>query len=160
VDPVVVAEHLSGLLADEARLLAQLEHLLEAEAEALRSDDLSAIERAGGERQKCTNELLRLDQERLETCRMLGYAPDRHGFGKLLTDCDGRGELTRCWRATLDVLARCRDANDRNGAVVTAKLRRIEGLLATLRGGDAVPQIYGAGGTRDVAARSLTLGRA
>jgi hypothetical protein len=48
--------------------------------------------------------------------------------------------------------------NDRNGTVVTAKLRRVEALLVTLRGGDTGPRVYGAGGQPGRAARSVPLG--
>jgi flagellar biosynthesis/type III secretory pathway chaperone len=55
--------------------------------------------------------------------------------------------------------ARCRDRNERNGATVSAKLRRIESLLVTLRGGqDRVAPVYGASGARALGAASIDLG--
>ena len=99
-----------------------------------------------------------LDEERRSACRMLGFGDGRDAFERLLDACDPGGDLSRRWQSSRDVLLRCKESNDRNGAVVTAKLRRVEALLVTLRGGEAGPRVYGAGGQPGTAARSVTLG--
>jgi flagella synthesis protein FlgN len=148
----------SRLIADERALLERFEDLLEREAAALRTDDVVAIEAAGAARQEGSSELLRLEEERRNACRMLGFGDGRDAFERLLHACDPGGDLSHRWQALRDVLLRCKDLNDRNGAVVTAKLRRVEALLVTLRGGDTGPRVYGAGGQPGAAARSVTLG--
>jgi len=51
--------------------------------------------------------------------------------------------------------------DEANGAIVAAKLRRVEALLVTVRGGaDNVVPVYGATGQRQLPARGLALGRA
>lgn len=156
----VTRELAARLIAEERGLLERFEHLLDREAAALRTDEVAAIEGAGADRQACSSALLRVDEERRQACRMLGYGDDRDAFERLLAACDPAGELARVWQSSHDVLLRCRHANDRNGAIVTAKLRRVEALLALLRGGNADAQIYEAGGQARPAARSVSLGLA
>lgn len=160
MDPTLIGDHMSGLLTEETLLLARLERLLEKEAEVLQGDDLDAVESVGHERQRCTSSLLKIDQERRETCHMLGFDTTRAGFEALLAFCDPTGELNRRWQAELALLSRCQAANDRNGAVVTAKLRRVESVLAAVRGNEPAAQAYGSSGIRRTPARSLSLARA
>lgn len=160
MDPTLIGDHLAGLLTEEGLLLERLERLLTREAEVLEGDDLEAVERVGLERQHCTSALLKIDQERRETCRMLGFEASRTGFEALLAFCDHTGDLNRRWHAGLEVLARCQAANDRNGVLVTAKLRRVEALLATVRGGEPAAQVYGSSGTHRTPLRSLSLAQA
>jgi len=160
MDPGVTRELAARLIAEERALLERFEQLLEREAAALRSDDVATIEAAGADRQACTSALLRIDEERRQACRMLGFGDDRDAFERLLAGCDPGGELARSRQASRDLMLRCKEANDRNGAVVTAKLRRVEALLVTLRGGDAGAPVYGASGESRAAARSVALGLA
>lgn len=158
MDHLATRQLASRLIAEERVLLERFEQLLDREAAALRTDDVAAIEAAGADRQACSSELLRLDEERRNACRMLGFGDGRDAFERLLGACDPGGDLSRRWLSSRDVLLRCKESNDRNGAVVTAKLRRVEALLVTLRGGEAGPRVYGAGGQPGTAARSVTLG--
>jgi flagellar biosynthesis/type III secretory pathway chaperone len=160
MDPGVTRELAARLIAEERALLERFEQLLEREAAALRSDDVATIETAGADRQACASALLRIDEERRQACRMLGFSDGRDAFERLLAWCDPGGQLARNRQASRELILRCKEANDRNGAVVTAKLRRVEALLVTLRGGDAGAQVYGAGGQSRAAARSIALGLA
>jgi flagellar biosynthesis protein FlgN len=159
MDPTLVAEHMRSLLGEEAVLLSQLEALLDRETDALKADDLLEIEHIGRERHRCIEALMRIDSERRVACRMLGLADDHGQFERLLDHCDASGSLKSRWQAGLEIAARCKDRNDRNGAVVAAKLRRVEALLMTVRGGqDTVAPVYGASGMRTLAAQGLELG--
>jgi flagellar biosynthesis protein FlgN len=159
MDLTLVADHMRDLLGQEAVLLSQLEALLEKESDALRGDDLAAMERVGAERHRCVETLMSIDSERRIACRMMGLGEDGQQFESLLDRCDGTGALKSRWHAGLEIAARCKDRNERNGAVVAAKLRRVEALLMTVRGGqDQVAPVYGAGGMRNVTARGFELG--
>jgi flagella synthesis protein FlgN len=161
MDPALVADHMRDLLGQEAVLLSQLEALLEKEADALRLDDVALIEQIGRERHRCVEALMQIDSERRIACRMMGLAVDGRQFELLLDSCDSTGGLKARWHAGLEAAARCKDRNDRNGAVVTAKLRRVEALLMTLRGGpNHVAPVYGAGGQRPVGGSRFELGYA
>jgi flagella synthesis protein FlgN len=159
MDAALVADHMRDLLAQEAVLLSELEALLDKETEALRVDDLPEMERIGRERHRCVEALMAIDSERRVACRMMGFGEDKQQFEKLLDQCDSTGGLKARWHAGLEVAARCKDRNERNGAVVTSKLRRVEALLMTVRGGqDQVAPVYGASGKRDVTSGRVELG--
>ena len=159
MDVSLVAEHMRDLLGQESVLLSELEALLEQESAALRADDLEDIEHAGRERQRCVDALMSIDTERRLACRMMGLGEDSRQFEQLLDQCDHTGALKSRWHAGLEIAARCKDRNERNGAVVAAKLRRVEALLMTVRGGqNHVAPVYGAGGQRNVTSRGYELG--
>jgi flagella synthesis protein FlgN len=147
VQPADIRRHLERILGDEARLLAELEQILTRESAVVRGDDATAIENIGGSRQHCVDALSRLDDERTATCRMLSFGAGRAGFEKLLAWCDADRTLYARWQRNLGIAGRCKDQNDRNGAVVALKLGQVQKLLATLRGGSVEPA-YGRQGAR------------
>ena len=147
IQPADIRQHLETVLSDEAQLLAELEQLLQREAEVVRGDDPTAIEGIGSSRHRCVDLLTRLDTERATACRMLSFGGGRDGFEKLLSWCDPGGDLRRRWQHNLLIARRCKELNDRNGAVVALKLGQVQQLLATLRGGGA-PAVYGRQGAR------------
>ncbi len=155
-----VRRHLERVLGDETRLLGELEQLLEREAGVVRGSDASAIENIGGTRHQCVTALTRLDAERMEACRMLSYQANRDGFERLLAWCDPSHALRQKWQANLQVARRCKDLNDRNGAVVALKLGQVRQLLSTLRGGAASAQTYGRQGSRFEGFQRRELGQA
>ncbi len=152
VRPADVQRHVERILGEEARLLGELERLLSAEAEVLRGDDAAAIERIGSSRHQCIDALTSLEAERGEACRLIGRG--RGDFERLLDWCDPSQRLHARWRGNLAVARRCKEQNDRNGAVVTARLNRVRQLLAQLRGA-APPATYAPG----PAAAAAVLGR-
>jgi flagella synthesis protein FlgN len=159
MDAALVGDHMRDLLTQEAVLLSELEALLDKESDALRVDDLPEMERIGRERHRCVEALMSIDSERRIACRMMGVGEDRPQFERLLDHCDRTGALKSRWHAGLEMAARCKDRNERNGAVVTAKLRRVESLLMTVRGGqNHVAPVYGASGLRSVTSRGFELG--
>ena len=80
---------LSRLLDEERRLLLRLEGLLDAEKAILLKDDSpEELEAACITRQECRGALLRLQDERSNLLRMLGYSPDNAGLLSLIKACD------------------------------------------------------------------------
>jgi flagella synthesis protein FlgN len=139
---------LERVLGDEARLLAELEQVLARESDVVRGDDPVAIERIGGSRHQCVSALTRLDAERMDACRMLSYPANRAGFERLLSWCDNDRALLGRWERNLQTARRCKELNDRNGAVVALKLGQVRQLLSTLRGSSDAPATYGRQGAR------------
>ena len=159
VRPADIRAHVQRLLAEEQVQLNRLHELLLRESAVLRGDDVAAIERIGAERHDCTSNLTRLDAERRELCRMLSHEPGRDGFEQLLRWCDAGGDLRQQWLANLTVARRCKEHNDRNGAVVSVKLNHVQKLLGAIRG-DSPSPVY-APQSRGVAAFApRELGRA
>jgi len=145
VQPADCRKSLEGLLAEEATVLARLEDLLKREHELLVADDLDGLEKATDERQACIATLARVEDERRSLCRMLGHTADAAGLAQVLRWCDPDGRLQQRWTDGAARAARCRDLNARNGALVTARLRRVEGLLGMMSGSSASRDTYGPG---------------
>jgi flagellar biosynthesis/type III secretory pathway chaperone len=143
MDATLCKDHLRRLITDENRLLGELESLLDQELGFLNDSDIDALENAGQVRQTCMGALIRLEDERRSLCSMSGKSADLHGLEALLKWCDPTGSLqphlTECTaRAT-----RCRELNDRNGMVVTARMKRVEGMLNVITGRSQAPVTYG-----------------
>ncbi|MEQ1579585.1 MAG: flagellar protein FlgN [Steroidobacteraceae bacterium] len=146
LDPMLTRQHVEQLLGDEWRTLAQLEVLLTKEHGLLEDGNVDAIEEAGNARQGCISSLLRIDEERRSLCKMLGFSADAEGLGHLLRWCDPANGLATKWSTCLEKAGRCQQLNQRNGALVTARLRRVEGLLGVLTGGNRNSTVYSAQG--------------
>ena len=147
MDADVCREHLAEVLAEEAALLAELKGLLEREYEVLGSKDAVALEKTILARQERVGALARLEEHRRSLCSLHGYSPDYAGLERLLVWCDPQGTLVSRLRECAKRAAECRDLNDRNGTMVAAKLRRVEGLLGALTARPARADTYSPDGT-------------
>lgn len=143
MDPRVCREHLEKLLAEETNTLAQLETLLDREHDLLTANDIDELERAGEARQQCVGTLVRIEDERRSLCRMMNVPADVTGLDRLLTWCDPTKALRRRWTECAERATRCRHLNERNGALVTARLKKVEGALDVLTGRANQPKVYG-----------------
>lgn len=143
----VCREQLDKLIAAETEVLARLEDLLTKEHEIIRTNDIEALERAGDERQACIIELARIQDDRRTLCRMMDLPTDPQGIERLLQWCDPSNDLQRRWAACAERALRCRNANERNGALVSARLKRVEGLLGAITGPSASSPLYAANGS-------------
>lgn len=153
MDPGVCREHLEKLLAEETAALAQLETVLDREHELLIANDVDALERAGETRQTLVGTLVRAEDERRSLCRMMNVPPDHQGLERLLAWCDPSRTLKRRWAECAERATRCRQANDRNGALVAARMKRLEGVLEVLTG-RAQSKVYGRQGAFETPGRS------
>lgn len=160
MDPDVCREHLAEVLTEEAGLLADLQALLDREYEVLGSKDTVELERTVLARQERVGALARIEEHRRSLCSMHGYSPDFAGLERLLLWCDPRGTLVsrlrECARRAVD----CRELNERNGTLVAAKLKRVEGLLGALTGRPASADTYTANGSTEPPRTSRVLGAA
>jgi len=135
-------------------LLAQLEDLLEREQEVLKSKDVAAINATALERQERIGALARLEEQRRTLCTLHGQTPDLPGLEKVMAWCDSKGSLIPRLRECAERAARCRDLNDRNGTLVNARLKRVEGLLNVLTGRANSVHTYGPKGACAPSSRS------
>jgi flagellar biosynthesis/type III secretory pathway chaperone len=159
VQPHDVQQHLDRVLTEEGRLLGELEGVLHLETDVLRGEDTDAIASVGNSRHRYVDNLTRLDAERGSTCRMLSFGSGPDAMARLLAWADPSGQLQRQWSRNLDIARRCKRINDQNGAIVTAKLGRVQQLLGKLRGVNT-PPVYSARGARYGALGPRDLGRA
>jgi flagellar biosynthesis protein FlgN len=157
MDAPLCRDHLQRLVTDENRLLDQLETLLDEELEYLNRDDIEALSNAGQARQSCMGELIRIEDERRSLCRMSGRSGDKQGLEELLNWCDPSGSLKALWQDYAARALRCRERNDRNGIMVTARLKRIEDMLNVITGRTQAPATYGKQGAYAPAAAGRML---
>lgn len=149
---------LSRLLDDERRLLLQLEQLLDREKTILLQDESPEhLERACRDRQDCMVALLRLQDERQSLLRVAGYSTDNAGLAGLIKDCDPERRLPARWAECAELAKRCRALNDHNGALVTSRMRRIQGMLEVLTGKRTERTTYGRQAHQGFATRGRVL---
>lgn len=142
MDPAVCREHLTELFREESALLVELEQLLTREAHILEGSDIQEIEQTTQARQARMGGLARLEEQRRSLCALHGFASDRAGLEAVMAWCDPSGNLTESLRECAGRAVRCRDLNDQNGVLVTARLQRVEHLLGTLTGRPTRPDTY------------------
>lgn len=156
MDAMLCSEHLDRLLTREASALATLQTLLDKEYETISNNDIESLDSTGAQRQECVGGLLRIEDERRALCRAMDYPMDAAGIDRLLTWCDPSHRLRRRWKETLKLATACRGLNERNGTLVAAKLRRVDGLLSVLTGHRKDGAVYGRNGVQHLnAGRSL-----
>lgn len=126
---------LARLLSEENGLLATLAQQLAREHELLAGNDVDGLEKAGGNRQETLSKLLRVEDERQGLCRQLGRNADKAGMAALLAWCDPAGSLADAQTTCARLAGECRAQNERNGALVTARLTRASSLLDLLSDG-------------------------
>ena len=125
-------ERFARLIHDESRALSELAALLEREHGYLEGNDVAALEGAARERQKCVARIFRVDEERRALCRDMGHSQDLKGLEELIRWCDSKGTLARGWAECSAAADKCRQLNDRNGALVAARLTHVQARLGVL----------------------------
>ena len=160
VDRDVCREHLAEVLAEEAALLGELRTLLEREYEVLGTKDPVAVEQTVLARQERVGALARVEEHRRSLCSLHGYSPDYAGLEGLMLWCDPQGTLVSRLRECAKSAADCRDLNERNGTLVAAKLKRVEGLLGALTGRSSSADTYNANGSNAPTRPGRVLGAA
>ena len=132
MEPAKCREQLGRLISEESHALTELSAMLEREHGYLAANDVVSLEGATRERQRCVARIFRVDEERRTLCRDLGYSVDLKGLEGLLRWCDPQGTLTARWAECAEAAARCQRCNDRNGALVGARLKHVQARLGTL----------------------------
>jgi flagella synthesis protein FlgN len=160
LDRDVCREHLAEVLAEEAGLLDELRSLLEREYEVLGTKDAIAVEKTVLARQERVGALARVEEHRRSLCSLHGYSADYAGLEGLIVWCDPQGTLISRLRECAKRAADCRDLNERNGTLVAAKLKRVEGLLGALAGRSSSADTYNANGSNAPSRPGRVLGAA
>lgn len=159
-DADICRDCLAGLLNEETVALGELQELLQREHEALSANNVAAVERIGLTRQQMMGALARTEEQRRTLCTMHGYSPDWVGLEQLMQWCDPRGSLLPRLRECAQRATHCRDLNNRNGTLVSARLSHVEARLATLIGDNGKPVTYGPKGAAPILYPKRELGAA
>ena len=151
VSPLQCREALGRIFGEEIAALHQLEELLSREHDHLAANAIEALEAASAARQDAVARLMRLEDERRNLSRMLGRDADVAGSAALLSWCDPEGSLGVTLHEHARLSGVCRAQNERNGALVGARMARISSMLGMLAGSSAAPSVYGRTGTQGAA---------
>jgi flagellar biosynthesis protein FlgN len=143
VDAALIRDTLGRLLAEENAALGEFASLLDQEHVALRDRDIDALESLADARQASVVKLLKIEDERRSLCSMHGYETDLAGLAKLIAWCDPANSLGKRYAECASRARDCRDLNNRNGVLVGAQIKRVEGLLGAMTGASAEPRAYG-----------------
>ncbi len=136
-------EQLAKIMANETRLLSELAQLLDREHACLEGEDAAALEKTAQERQRCVSAIYRCDEERRALCRNTNRPENLQGLQDLMRWCDPKGTLAPGWAQCSAAAANCRKLNDRNGALVNARLKHVQGRLGVLIEGRRDSVTYG-----------------
>ncbi len=143
MDQTQCREKLARLISEESRALLELAALLDREHGYLEANDVVSLEGASHERQRCVARILRVDEERRTLCSTMKYSLDLKGLEALIRWCDPKGTLAGGWAECSAAAGRCRQLNDRNGALVAARLKHVQARLGTLIESRREPVTYG-----------------
>jgi flagella synthesis protein FlgN len=136
-------EALASILATEVAQLTELAGLLDREHTLLAANDVETLAGVMAQRALSVGKLLNAEEERRNLCRMHGRGVDAAGVMQLMSWCDPHGTLRTRWEECGKGAARCRELNDRNGALVMARMKRVETLLTALTGQPREMPTYG-----------------
>ena len=156
-DRAYCRQRLNELLRAQYDCAGRLLNVLQAEAEALLSRDLDALEKLVNEKHQL---MARFEQLDADTQRLLETHSDagRKDITACIDWCDDSGQLRRGWKALLDRIARCQQQNRVNGATLDSSRRHAQQALSVLRELAPAPDLYSATGVTaqpGVAGRSL-----
>jgi flagellar biosynthesis/type III secretory pathway chaperone len=143
LDAALTRDTLGRLLAEENTALVEFAVLLDKEHVALRGRNIDALETLAEVRQASVVKLLKIEEERRGLCSMLGYDSDLAGLARLLAWCDPGKTLGKRYAECASRARDCRELNTRNGVLVGAQIKRVEGLLGAITGASAEPRAYG-----------------
>ena len=143
MDAALTRDTLGRLLAEENTALTEFAVLLDKEHVALRGRDIDALETLADARQASVVKLLKIEEERRGLCSMHGYDSDLAGLARLIAWCDPSRSLGKPYEECAKRARDCRDLNTRNGVLVGAQMKRVEGLLGAMTGTSAEPRAYG-----------------
>ena len=143
MNAALTRDTLGRLLAEENAALGEFASLLDKEHGALRSRDINALESLADSRQASVVKLLKIEEERRSLCSMLGYDTDLTGLAKLIAWCDPGRTLAKPYEEYATRARNCRALNTRNGVLVGAQIKRVEGLLGAMTGASSEPRAYG-----------------
>jgi flagellar biosynthesis protein FlgN len=141
---------------------------LESERSMLTGFDLAALEHSTAEKERLMADFDRIDADRRRSVARLGFGPSRADMVGLIRaaedpgyreDARQAGPLATRWRRLVSVAERCRDANERNGLIVSMHSRRVTKTLNVLRTGRPDELTYGPAGGAAAGYPARALGR-
>lgn len=163
---------LTALIASFDRTLAAGDALLavlEAERVALTGPDLAALEAVTADKERSAREFEDRDAQRRALLATHAVGPGRAEMIAFLRKVEDPAyseasarpmPLALRWRRLVEMVGRLRDANERNGAIVSLRSRQVRRTLNVLRTGQPEELTYGRAGNTHASPASRALARA
>ena len=129
-------QRLEVVLDRELGVATLLQETLDAERTALTGTSSDAVEARAAEKIALFADIERLETERRGLCAAAGVDLRRDG--------ETPADLSARWQALLQLMARCRTANEINGYIINVRRSQVGQLIDALRGG--APATYGPNG--------------
>ena len=140
---------LESLLDSELDVARQLTETLDAERAALTGDSPEAVHTLAAHKVALLGRLEELESARRESCREAAVELPPRAAGAGFAD-----GVTARWNSIMDLMARCRSANEVNGYIINVRRNQVRELIEIVRGGR--PAVYGPQGkTSPKALRAL-----
>ncbi len=140
---------LEVLLDVELGVARELTQTLDAERIALTGTDPQAVEAEAAAKLEVLARLEQLEKSRLELCREAGISlPPAPTVASSPTGA--ADSIVARWQTLMDMMARCRAANEVNGYIVNVRRNQVQQLLDVVRGTKS--HTYGPGGKTTVRA--------
>jgi len=136
---------LTAVLADMQSAVTDLDQVLGDERAALDQADADALNRVGERKQQLLLQLEQLDTERVQLVRHIDSQSDSQ---------------QQAWDGILRLVARCQQANQRNGDIVEQRLQHVRRALSVLTGGKDEVNVYNPAGKVRGGFRSVPLAQA
>jgi len=134
------SQRLSAVIGEQLRCAEAMLEALTRENQALASGDASALDSATATKAELVDALEKLESERLELAAL------------------GDAAAAAEWQQLREVVAQCKEQNQRNGLLLKARAENVRIALKTLRGSE--PELYSATGRTPSRADARTLGTA
>jgi flagella synthesis protein FlgN len=144
-----ISPSLIAVLNEQIRCAEAMLGALNRESQALIDGDPELLNAAGAEKAQLVETLEAVEGERRSLTEALETS---------LSAVAGEGKTDPAWAALLELIAACKQQNQRNGALVKARSEQVRMALNALRG--AEPQSYAANGMKPSARSPRPLGTA
>lgn len=145
-------QQMGALLEQESQLCTRLLSALNAELEALKLRDTSALEHAVEDKQGCVSALELNEQALFQLLSHSGFSGDANGFQQFLDSLAASGDpcnIRNQWEILNGKIAQCRDLNQVNGRILNVSMANTQQVLNLLNGRDPVTSSYNHSGKAD-----------
>jgi len=161
MDPKDARTALARQLQAEISSARRMLEILKEEQQALKNQDLPAMEKATQAKLAHHESWESLDARRNELLLAAGFTADRDGLAACIAWCDEGEGLDDLWQLLASLLESCRRLNRANGMTIEVCHRQVGEALAILHGRPGgAPSVYDSSGTPAAAAEGRSLGSA
>ena len=126
-----------------------LKETLDAEREALRTQDMDRLQTALDTKASCVAQLQGMEQKRQALCEAAGFPAGAEQMAGMIAWCDEDAVIENGWLHLMQVAADCLSSNDINGAIIHGRKQQIETALTVVRGGAPDREVYDFRGKED-----------